>query len=422
MADTVELLLRRAGFGPTRTELESARSQGYAATVAALTEPTGTDEGAARAPMPDLGVDAFNDLAKPTADQQLAAMQQRQDETDVLNRWWLDRLWAADQQAVEKLAFFWHGHWATSIRKVGSPQWMLAQHQKLRAADFRTMARAMIVDPALVFWLDGQLNAKGAANENLARELMELFMIGIGNYTETDVKEAGRALTGWKLDLGVPETAIFRKELFDATNKTILGATANFTASGLVDLLLRQPTCPRFIASRLWFRYGSSTQSIPAATMDRMVAAFPAPLKMLRALFEDDAFESTAGTMVKQPVEWLIGAMRQLGVRPGQLPMSTLRTLWNGLENMGQLPFVPPSVGGWPSGTAWLTTAAAQARLGLALTLADILRPSRLTAEELARLLTVETWTDRTHAALRAAGNPQWLLVLGLMSPEYQVS
>jgi uncharacterized protein (DUF1800 family) len=143
---------------------------------------------------------------------------------------------------------------------------------------------------------------------------------------------------------------------------------------------------------------------------------------MLRALLEDDAFISTAGTMVKQPVEWLIGAMRQLGVRPGQLPMPTLRTLWNGLENMGQLPFAPPSVGGWPSGMSWLTTAAAQARLGLALTLADILRPSRLSIEELAGLLTVEAWTNRTHAALRAAGNPQWLLVLGLMSPEYQVS
>lgn len=423
MSDDVAMLLRRAGFGPTASELAAARRAGYAATVVRLTAPSGPDRGAASAPMPDLGRDPFDDLPNPTVEQRTAAEANRREHTDAIIRWWLDRLTVADHQATEKLVFFWHGHWATSIRKVGSPQFMLAQHQKIRSSpDVRVMARKLISDPALVYWLDGQLNTKDAPNENLGRELMELFLLGIGNYTEQDVKEAGRALTGWRTDLGVPGTAIFFPEDHDATPKTILGTTANFDAYTLVDFLTRQPACARFIAARLWFRYGSSTAPIPRSTQQKMVRAFPVGMRMLRALFEDEEFRSGRHRLVKQPVEWLVGAMRQLSIRPARFSAQELHQVTSGLTGLGQVPFAPQSVGGWPSGTAWLNSAAAQVRLGLADLLAGLAPVDRMNAEELADLLAVETWTNRTYLALKRARSPRQLLTLGLASPEYLVS
>ncbi|WP_446213004.1 DUF1800 domain-containing protein [Micromonospora sp. IBSANI012] len=422
MSDDVAMLLRRAGFGPTASELTAARKAGYAATVSRLTAPAGPDRGAAASPMPNLGRDPFDDLPNPTTEQRAAAEATRREHTDAIVRWWLDRLTVADHQANEKLTFFWHGHWATSIRKVGSPQFMLAQQRKIRSSPtIGVMARKLVSDPALVYWLDGQLNTKDAPNENLARELMELFLLGIGNYTEQDVKEAGRALTGWRTDLGVPETAIFFPDSHDAGPKTILGARANFDAHTLVDFLAEQPACARFIASRLWFRYGSSSEPIVSSTEQRMRAAFPVGMRMLRVLFEDEEFRSGRYRLVKQPVEWLVGAMRQLEIRPARFPDETLHRVVAGLTGLGQVPFAPQSVGGWPSGTAWLNSAAAQVRLGLADLLAGLAGIDRMTAEQLANILAIDTWTNRTYLALKQAKNPRQLLTLGLVSPEYLV-
>ncbi|MCW3840040.1 DUF1800 domain-containing protein [Micromonospora yasonensis] len=423
MSDNVAMLLRRAGFGPTASELAAAKKAGYAATVARLTAPSGPDRGAAAAPMPDLGRDPFDNLPNPTTEQRAAAESTRKAHTDAIIRWWLDRLTVADHQATEKLMFFWHGHWATSIRKVGSPQFMLAQHQKIRESpNFKVMARRLVSDPALVYWLDGQLNTKDAPNENLARELMELFMLGIGHYSERDVKEAGRALTGWRTDLGVPSTAIYFPADHDAAPKTILGRTANFDAYTLVDFLAKQPACARFIASRLWFRYGSSHEPIIDATQKRIAAAFPVGMQMLRALFEDEEFRSGRHRLVKQPVEWLVGAMRQLNIRPAHFSQKTLSQVVSGLNGLGQVPFAPQSVGGWPSGTAWLNSAAAQVRLGLADLLAGFAEVDGMNAEELANVLAIETWTNRTYLALKQAKEPRKLLIIGLASPEYLVS
>lgn len=422
MTDDTDLLLRRAGFGPTATELAASRQVGYAATLSGLTAPPGPDIGATSAPFPSLGTDPYADRPNPSPDERIAADETRRTGLGVINRWWLDRMTVANHQAVEKLQFFWHGHWATAVTKVKSPQLMLRQYRTIReATDFAVMARRMVVDPALVYWLDGQFNTKAAPNENLARELFELFVLGIGQYTEADVKEAGRALTGWRLDLGA-ESCVFDPRHHDTGRKTVLGRTGPFDARALVDVLLEQETCPQFIASRLWFRYASSTQPIPRPTLDRMTAAFPAPMGMLAALFEDDAFHATRGTMVKQPIEWLVGGMRQLGVRPVHTPTETLTQILDGLAGLGQRPFDPPSVGGWPSGAAWLSSAAAQVRLSLAGKLANLLDPGKLTPESVAYILCIDTWTNRTYAVLRDVQNSRLLLTLGLVSPEYLVT
>lgn len=421
MTDDVALLLRRATFGPTAAELAAAKKVGYTGTLSALLAPPGPDIGATRAPIPSLGLDPYADKPNPTKEQRAAAEQIRFRQTEQITRWWLERMIVADHQAVEKLLFFWHGHWATSVDKVRSPQLMLRQHRTLREAqDFATMAHRMVKDPALVYWLDGQLNTKESPNENLARELMELFMLGIGHYTERDVKEAGRALTGWRVSLG-SEACFPVPEQHDPGPKTILGVTKRFTASGLVDLLLSQPACPRFIAARLWYRYGSSNQQLPDDLREKMVEAFPSPTAMLRVLFEDEAFGRTRETMVKQPVEWLVGAMRQLGLRLANASPETLERLVVGLKAMGQLPFAPPNVGGWPAGASWLTSAAAQTRIGLADTLAGMAGVERLTPEELAYLLCIDSWTNRTYSVLREVSDARRLLTLGLASPEYLV-
>jgi uncharacterized protein (DUF1800 family) len=422
MTDDVALLLRRAGFGPTAAELSAARQAGWATTVAGLTAPTGPDIGATSAPVPSLGMDPYAQTPNPTPARRTRADDIRHDENERIGRWWLDRMTVANHQAVEKLLFFWHGHWATSVTKVKSAQLMLAQHVTMRQSrDFADMAHRMVVDPALVYWLDGQLNTKASANENLGRELLELFMLGIGQYTEQDVKAAGRALTGWRIDLR-RERCVLESREHDAGSKTILGRTQKFDAGSLVDHLLRQPSCRRFIASRLWHRYGSSTQPIPESTLEKMSAEFPQPLTMLRALFEDEAVRHTHDTMVKQPVEWLVGAMRQLGVRPAGMPDETFRQILAGMNGLGQRPFAPPSVGGWTSGAAWLTSAAAQVRLSLAGKLVSLLAPERLTPEDVAYILCVDKWTNRTYSVLREVHNSRLLLTLGLVSPEYLVT
>jgi uncharacterized protein (DUF1800 family) len=422
MTDDVALLLRRAGFGPTAADLATARTAGYTATLSALLSPPGADVGAANAPVPQLGPDPYASRPNPTGTQRVSADDTRRAQTSRISQWWLDRMMVANHQAAEKLVFFWHGHWATSVTKVKSAQFMLAQNRTFRdAADFAAMAHRMVVDPALVYWLDGQLNSRAGANENLARELLELFMLGIGNYTETDIKELSRALTGWRIDLR-SESCFLDPRAHDGTAKNILGATANFTADSVVDLLLRQPACPRFIASRLWFRYASSTDPIPGRLQEAMAAAFPAPMSMLRALFADDAFRATRGTLVKQPVEWFVGAMRQLALRPADLPADAFTQFYDGLGGLGQRPFAPPSVGGWPSGLAWLTSAAARVRLSLAGKLASLAVQRPLTPEDAAYLLGVDRWTDRTYAALRDVPNARLLMTLALVSPEYLVT
>jgi uncharacterized protein (DUF1800 family) len=417
VTDSVALLLRRAGFGPTAAALAAARQAGFAATLAALTSP-------GRPPLPaipDLGLDPYADMPNPMPDQRATADSVRRAQTDVITRWWLDRM-TVTADAAEKLVFFWHGHWATSIEKVMSPQLMLRQQGTFRSTfDFSELCRRMVVDPALVYSLDGHLNTSAAPNENLGRELMELFMLGIGHYTERDVKEAGRALTGWWVNLGA-EAADFDPARHDDGEKTILGALGKFGALDLVAHLLRQSACPRFLAARLWFRYGSSSDPLPASTEKKMVAAFPQTLLMLRAMFADDPFHATAGKMVKQPVEWLVGAMRQLGLRPSTMPDADYREILAGLRDLGQLPLSPPSVGGWASGVAWLTPSSARLRLTVAAKLAELADVGATSTDALAATLAIDAWSDRTFAALNDVADGPLRLAVALSSPEYLVT
>ncbi|GGQ61909.1 DUF1800 domain-containing protein [Couchioplanes azureus] len=410
---TVSHLLRRLTFGPTAAEVDAAVRAGVPATLDKVLAPAGR-------PADPPAAGAFRPGKQGRAD----ARRQAAEATG----WWVARM-ITEPGAAEKLTFFWHGHWATSIRKVRSAALMLRQQETLRrygAGGTGPLVRAMLRDPALIIWLDAQRNTRTAPNENLARELMELFTLGAGaGYTEADVKAGARVLTGWRADrTGGP--ARFSARHHDPAPVTLLGRTGTFDADAYADLLVTHPAHLPFLAGRLWARYGADTAP-DAATTARLAARGGSTVAMLRALVTDPTFAACRGRLVKQPVEWMAGAARQLGIDPER---GRARIL-GGLRALGQVPFRPPSVGGWPAGTAWLTTSSARARLASGRALAalapaavdrldGVARPDR--PDALARLLVVDEWTARTAAVLsRAAGDPRLLLTLGLASPEYAV-
>jgi uncharacterized protein (DUF1800 family) len=411
---TAAHLLRRLTFGPTAAEVDAAARAAPDALLDRVLAP------APLPALPDLGPDPFGALAPGASreDRQQARRAVRPQVAEA-TLWWLRRM--AGGGAAEKLTFFWHGHWATSVQKVRSAPLMLGQQQAFRRygpGDTGPLVRAMLRDPALILWLDGQRNTRRAPNENLARELMELFTLGVGRYSEADVKAGARVLTGWRVDRAAGRAELVARR-HDDTSVTLLGATVG-DVDAYADLLVRHPAHVPFIAGRLWLRYGSATAPAPAVT-GRDVTG------MLRTLVTAPAFAATRGQLVKQPVEWLVGAVRQLGIDLGAVAAGQRGPILGALRSLGQVPFRPPSVGGWPSGPAWLTTSSATARLKAGQALAalapaaveELGRGDRLAT--LARMLVVDGWTDRTRVALTAVKEPRHLLGLALATPEYTV-
>ncbi|HEY0498005.1 MAG TPA: DUF1800 domain-containing protein [Kutzneria sp.] len=411
-------LLDRFGFGPRPGELESLSQRGFAAACEQVLaqQPDGT-------PLPDLGAEP------PQAGKNASTAERKQRQKTLRSQqimaaqWWLDRLAGTASALPERLTWFWHGHFATSVQKVHSARLMLHQNQTLRAlggGDFGALAKAMVVDPAMLLWLDGQQNKVGAANENLAREFMELFTLGVGHYSETDVREAARALTGWLVNRDAMTAELVAKR-HDSGGKTVLGITENLDAGGFVDIVLNRPDSPRFVASRLWFRLVSATP--PAAdALDRLVAGYGPQRSiggLLRAVLAEPPFRDPATTLVKQPVEWAVGLMRALAVQPSKLPVTQLEA---GLRGLGQVPFEPPSVGGWPAAQSWLTTSAGLARLHLAQLIAAHADVSHISSAAAAgQALGVDTWSQRSAQALTGLNGAE-LVTMAACTPEYVVS
>jgi len=429
--DAVRRLLERVGLGPRPGEVDASAAAGFDATLHRLTGADGVDAGVLGTPAPDFGPPQQRlGKAAPTADRRARRQAQARQSVE-LGTWWLDRMAAVEHPYPERMTWFWHGHFATSVRKVKSPQLMHIQNETMRTlgrGDFRALAQAMIVDPAMLVWLDGGGNKLGKPNENLAREFMELFTLGVGNYTEADVRDAARALTGWKVDYR-NGTAVTAPRAHDPGPKTVLGTTGALDAGGLVDLLVRQEASPRFVATRIWTRFVSDTPPDPA-TMDRLVTAYgPAHdvTALVTAAVREPAFRDPASILVREPVLWLVAALRALRITASALPV---QSLVGGLNGLGQVPLAPPNVGGWPAGLPWLTTAAAltRMRLGQALAEAGDIAPVTAAAlpgrvEATAALLGLPGFGDRTASALRTlADRPAQLVGLALASPEYTVS
>jgi uncharacterized protein (DUF1800 family) len=426
-------LVRRAGFGATGAEVDAAVALGREAYVAQLLASTSTsaaDRGARATPAP-----RFAPIAAlpnhPTQDAKKARGAQMRQQISTLTSWWVRRMIAVDSPFPEKLAFCWHSHFATSATKVRSAPLLLAQNTTLRElgrGDFRTLAQALLIDPAMLIWLDGQQNTLKGANENLAREFMELFTLGHGvAYTEADVKDGARALTGWRVTTSGHAQLVGR--LHDQSTKTVLGVTGDLDQAGFGDAVLAQPGSARHVATRMYRQLVSDTDP-SSATVDRLVAAYGPGRDLsalLRALLTDPSFAAAADSIVVGPVEWVVGAARALGLTVPDAPAS--RPFLAVLRALGQIPFYPPNVSGWPSGQAWLSTAAADIRLraaGVMVRSADLSTVEAASAADrldvVGHRLGIGAWSARTAAALAPSlGRPPELVALALNSPEYLV-
>ena len=418
-------LFHRTGFGPKPGEFAAALSAGVASTRSKVLSPPSTVSFVTPPALTDLGPrPAPNSPAVVDFSQQLRYQNQ------LLFMWWLDEMVTSPQTLQEKMTWFWHGHWATSIGKVNYALPMFNQNvtmRKFALGNFKDFAKAMFSDGALQVWLDGQENTVKAPNENFSREMMELFTLGVNRYTETDVKELARAFTGYQVSRS-SGVVTFNARRRDAAAVTVLGKTAVMSPEEVIDHLVSQDNSALFIAERIWYRFVSSQEPLPQN--HPMVKAFANRdlSALMNSLIESSAFSQEKNSMVKSPIEWFVGLCRALAITPSQLPSPT--KLYNYLEMLSQVPFSPPNVGGWPADQAWLSSASAQFRVSFATSIIGQANLDELTAISLVKrpayladLLGVVEWSTRTSYAMRAVrDNPQKLVIIAACSPEYVVS
>jgi uncharacterized protein (DUF1800 family) len=380
-------LHRRAGFGADWPRIQQAVSLGPAAAVDQLFV------SATSAKTPEL--DAFDQQMG-----QLASTMADRGDPRQLSAWWLYRMIHTADPLIEQATLFWHNHFATSGAKVADPKLMLAQHDLLRThalGSFEAMVHGISRDPAMLIWLDSTTNRRIRPNENYARELMELFCLGVGNYTETDIKEVARAFTGWELR-GTRFT--FNKYQHDEGQKTFLGHTGNFNGDDAVRIVLDQPAEPRFIATKL-VRYFVAED--PQVSLE-LVEPIARQLRehefqigpVLRTILSSNIFYSprAIGRRVRSPVELGVGLMRSL-----EMTGST-QQLAGALDHLGQALFFPPNVKGWDGGRTWISSATL---LGRANVVRDLLlgRQARFVGPDLAEQSQRDGATDPASSVER---------------------
>jgi hypothetical protein len=349
-------LYRRAAFGANPDELRLAEKRGFVATLDLLLQ----------------GEPGCDDLlpALLTAGQYTAAA----DDAAELRGWWLYCMLHSGHPLREKLTLFWHNHFATSIAKVNSTREMFQQNKLLREhalGKFGPFLLAISKDAAMLHWLDSNSNIKGKPNENYAREIMELFSLGVGHYTEKDIREAARAFTGWHTDsdgLGFE----FNPRLHDDGVKTVLRQTGNWNGDDVVRILLQQPSAALFLVRKLYRFYVSETHNPPDSFLEPLaesfrksdydIAALVRRILSSRHFFSEYAFRQR----IKSPVEFVLGAVRAVyrdyGDKDKKYRPLTQQLLVRHIDAMGQVLFAPPNVKGWRGAKAWLNTATMLAR------------------------------------------------------------
>ncbi len=357
-------LLNRAGFGGTPEEVSRLASMRFEAAVDEL-----------------LHYEQISDVAFPEADfsalrEMYAALlrlrQARADERTIraavtqINRantlkfqelrgTWIQRMLQTRRPLLEKLVLFWHG-----VLVSGIPETRVAEHMAMQLALFRRMAAgnfkelilAVSRDPAMLSYLDNNSNRKGRPNENYARELMELFTMGIGNYTEQDIKEAARAFTGWTF---AGNDFVFLRSQHDDGVKTFLGRTGSWDGTDIIDIIFEQPATGRFLPRRLWESFAYLNPEEPL--LEDLAGLFRRSnweiRPVLRAIFQSEAFYSAKAlrAQIKSPAQLVVGAMRLTGAEIPALGLA------RAMDLMGQVLLYPPNVGGWPKGQGWVNTA-----------------------------------------------------------------
>ncbi len=374
-------LLWRAGFGGTPDQVQMLVTWGPEKAVDYLLD-------AEKVPFEEPRAETFDkDIMRPLSDEEkreqrraqqardedtlakfrMARQQAEQTDREQMKRvqqWWLKRIVQTPRPLEEKMVLFWHGHFATSYRTIENSYHLYQQNQFFRKhalGNFGEMLTGIIRDPAMLKYLNNDASRKGKPNENLARELMELFSLGEGNYEEADIKEGARALTGYTFN---DDQFEFQKNNHDTGDKRILGSRGPLDGDDFVKAILAQPACGRFIATKLYryfvIDYPSGRKGIdqPAqqviAELARTFSSRYELRPVLRRLLLSQHFYDpmVRGEQIKSPVQLVAGALRSLNA-----PARDLGTLCDALNQMGQNIFYPPSVKGWDGGRSWINTA-----------------------------------------------------------------
>jgi len=402
-------LLRRTTFGPTPGAVDRLANLG----AAAATDSVLSD-------LTDLA-----DSAKPFA----PTGSDNGDDEEALVAWWLARM--ADPKAGihERMTWFWHGHFTSSLDKTNATmmwnQHLLVRHHAL--GNFRDMTKAIVEDAAMLTYLDGDGSEGTHPNENLARELMELFTLGRGNYTEDDVKAAARGLSGYWVDWDTGDVEFDPDSHYDRP-VAFLGRRARYTATEIVDRICDQPACAAHISRSLHNHLVGAPPSDSEA--DRLARLFRDSdleiLPLIKAIVTGDAFAASIHNRYRTPVEWLMAVSHALGA-----PATALDPWW--LATLGQVPMAPPNVGGWPIDNRWVDGGQVLGHVGVVFELIDagvVDTDVDPTVDAVLQRCQLDSVSTSTRAALDTAAAAQseyeyrleLLFTLALTSPEFSLA
>jgi uncharacterized protein (DUF1800 family) len=358
-------LLNRAGFGGSPAEIQRLADMDQDAAISSLLDyekiPDRTANPIWARPDPDRMKKIRDVNQHGTADEKKQAQREegqlQRERMMELRGWWLQRMARGPRPFQEKMVLFWHGHFATSVDKVRDSYYMWRQNElfrRLATGNWQELLTFAGKDPAMLVWLDQAQSRKEHPNENYARENMELFALGEGNYTERDVTEGARALTGWSLER-IEQKYIYRPRIHDDGEKTFLGRTGNLDGDDVIATIVAQPQAARFITSKIWNYFSGQMPD------EKLTGALAAVLRangnnfkpFLRVMFRSEEFygDDIVRNQVKSPVQWLISSVQMLEC---DLPPTLVS--WGMTRQLGQDLFAPPNVKGWDGGITWITT------------------------------------------------------------------
>lgn len=381
-------LLNRAGFGGNPTDINAFHQLGRDKAVESLISPA---EPLDAFPLPAWSSDAqiLADYQKVIEEKKTLRQESRglsPEKADMARReaqrairkvyrereleaqnWWFRRMLETEAPLREKMTLFWHDHYATSIQKVKQTSLMVRQNDLFRRhafGSFRDLTQAILMDPAMTLYLDTQSSKKGKPNENFAREVMELFTLGEGNYSEQDIREAARAFTGYQINRSTG-TVTHNKKQWDDSNKTIFGKTGPYDGKGVIDLIFTKKETARFMAGKLWefFVYEKPNPSALDALADVFQKADYQTGPLLREIFLSREFyaSNSIRSQIKSPTQYSVELLKQLEIStpPAGFPITAG-------QQLGQTLFMPPNVAGWDWGQAWINTNTLLTRYNLA--------------------------------------------------------
>jgi uncharacterized protein (DUF1800 family) len=369
-------LMRRAGFGADRDELERLLTRSYDSVVDDLVHPENV----------------------PGIDEDILDRYYYGENVNIWVGKWMYRMVNNPRQLQEKMALFWHHVFATGLVKnqhVLASTDQIEMFRRVGMTDMRTLLTALSKDPAMIFWLDNNENHKGEPNENYGRELLELFSMGVGNYTEDDIKNASRAFTGWTFEQPIPlyphgyypAPFVFREDDHDDEEKTFLGETGRFNGEDIIDIVVRQPATARFIARHLYNFFVADEPQVPSwntvppqdpAAVEALANVYLVSggqiRPVLETLFKSDFFKQSLYKKVKSPTELVMGIVKLVGTyrkpEPNIMKYASVTTL------MGQQLCDPPTVEGWHTGREWIDGGALNERVNFAVNeVGDVSKP-----------------------------------------------